>query len=141
MCDNCTSHRELCILRSRVACRICNQSKVRCLFLDGKHKCKDEVVVSEDEELALKKAMVGSSKPLGSKPTVVIPVGPSRTSGPQLSTETVELLRELVDGIQDLSKVAQGLTMTRLILYVVNFILLSTIAQQVAGLSSIFKRF
>jgi hypothetical protein len=90
-------------LDTRVACRICNHHKVRCSFLDGKHKRKDEEVNSEDGEPTPKKAKVA-----GSKPMVVIS-GPSRAAGVQPTTETEELLRQLVEGVRDLTKVTQGL--------------------------------
>jgi hypothetical protein len=62
-------------------------------------------VISEDGELKPKKAKVSVSRPLGSKPTVEILVGPSRIADPQPSAEMAELLPELVSGIRDLSKV------------------------------------
>jgi hypothetical protein len=109
MCDNCKNRKELCILGSRVACQICNQRKVRCSFLDRRHKCKEEEIDSEDEKLTPKKAKVGGSKPLGSRPTVVIS-GSSRVADVERTSETVELLRELVSGVWDLIKVTRGVS-------------------------------
>jgi hypothetical protein len=62
--------------------------------------------ISEDGESKTKKAWVAVSRPPGSKPMVDIP---SRIGGPWQSTETDELLPELVDGVRDLSKVMRGL--------------------------------
>jgi hypothetical protein len=109
MCDNCTNRKELCILGSRVACQICNHRKVQCSFLDRRRKRKNEEIDSKDEEPTPKKAKVGGSKPVGSKPTVVI-LGPSRVADVQPTTETVELLRELVSGVRDFTKVTRGLS-------------------------------
>jgi hypothetical protein len=107
MCNNCTSHKELCIYGSRIACQICNQRKVR--FLDGRQKWKNEEVDSDDEEEPTpKKGKVGGSKPSGTKPTVVIS-GPSQAASKSPVTEMVGLLRELVEGLQDLMKVTWGL--------------------------------
>jgi hypothetical protein len=92
-----------------VACLICQQCKVRCLFLDWKSKRKNEEIDSkEDEELTLKRLKPGVSKPSGPQPTVLIP-GPSQAAK-QLVNEMVVLLRELVEGVRELTKVTGGVS-------------------------------
>jgi hypothetical protein len=108
MCDNCTSRKELCVYGSQVAFQICNHRKVRCSFLDGRWKGKNEEIDSEEEEEPMpKKAKVGGSLPSGSRPTVVIS-GPSQAANKQPVTEMVGLLRELVEGVRELTKVTWG---------------------------------
>jgi hypothetical protein len=107
-CDMCVSRKDLCIYGSQLACLTCNQRKVWCSFLDAKRKHKDEEIDSEeDEELTPKKPRSGPLKLLAVKPTVEI-------SGPSLATsglpiiEMVGLLRELVEGVRELTKVTRG---------------------------------
>jgi hypothetical protein len=106
-CDMCISHKDLCVYGSRTACQTSNQRKVRCLFLDVKRKHKDTEIDSDDEEPTPKKPRDGVSKPSAVKPTVEI-------SGPSLATsgwpvvEMVGLLRELVEGVRELTKVTRG---------------------------------
>jgi hypothetical protein len=63
---------------------------------------------TKDGEPTPEKAKVSGSKPSGPKPTVVIS-GSSRVADMQPTSETVELLWELVSGVRDLTKVTQGL--------------------------------
>jgi hypothetical protein len=56
-----------------------------------------------------KKQKVGGSKPSGSRPTVVIS-GSSSIADAEPTFETVELLWELVSGVQDLIKVTRGVS-------------------------------
>jgi hypothetical protein len=107
MCDMCMSRKDLCVYGSRVACLICQQRKVQCSFLNWKRKRKDEEVNSEEEEEPTpKRPKTGGFKPSGSQPTVVIP-GPSQ-AGTQPVNEMVVLLRELVEGVRELTKVTRG---------------------------------
>jgi hypothetical protein len=119
MCDMCVSRVDLCVYGSRVACLICQQHKVRCLFLNWKWKGKDEEVDSEEEEEpTLKRPKTGGFKPSGLKPsglkpsglqpTVVIP-GPSQ-AGTQPVNEMVVILWELVEGVWELTKVTWGVS-------------------------------
>jgi hypothetical protein len=109
MCDNCTSRKELCIYGSRVACLICQQRKARCSFLDARHKHKNDEVDSEEEkEPTPKKPRSGVSKPSGSIPTVEIS-GSTLAANRSPVIEMVGLLRELVEGVRDLTKVTWGL--------------------------------
>jgi hypothetical protein len=109
MCNNCISQGEYCILGSWIACRACNQHKVRCSFSDGKQKCKGEEIISNDGEPRPKKAKVLVTRLSGSKLMVEILAGPSRIADLQPFSEMVELLQELISGICDLSKVTWGL--------------------------------
>jgi hypothetical protein len=112
----CKSRKDLCIYGSWVACQTCNQRKVRCSFLGGIRKRKNDKIDSEeDEELTPKKTRVGGSKPSGSQPTVEIP-GPSQAAK-QLVNEMVVLLRELVEGVQELTKVTRGVSGLRVQIY------------------------
>jgi hypothetical protein len=109
MCDNCISRKELCVYGSRVACLICQQRKVRCSFLDWRRKRKsDEIDSEEDEEPTPKKSRSGGSKPSGTKPTVEIS-GSTLAANRSPVSEMVGLLRELVEGVRDLTKVTRGL--------------------------------
>jgi hypothetical protein len=110
MCDHCTSRKDLCIYSSRIACQICNQRKVRGSFLDGRWKQKNEEIDSkeEEEEPTPKNAKVGGAKLSGSRPMVMI-LGSSQATNKSPVTEMVGLLRELVEGVQDLTKVSRGL--------------------------------
>jgi hypothetical protein len=105
----CKSRKDLCVYGSRIACQICNQRKVRCSFLGGIRKCKNnEIDSEEDEESTPKKPRVGGSKLSGSQPTVVIP-GPSQAAK-QPVNKMVVLLRELVEGVRELTKVTRGMS-------------------------------
>jgi hypothetical protein len=109
MCDMCVSRRDLCVYGSRVACLICQQRKVQCSFLDWKRKRKnDEINSEEDDEPTPKRPKPGVSKPLGPQPTVLIP-GPSKAVK-QPVNEMVVLLRELVEGVWELTKVTRGIS-------------------------------
>jgi hypothetical protein len=104
----CKSHKELCVYGSRIACQICNQCKVRCSFLDGRRKRKnDEIDSEEDEEPTPKKPRSGVSKPSDIKLTVEIS-GPSLAANGSPVIEMVGLLWELVEGVRDLTKVTRG---------------------------------
>jgi hypothetical protein len=84
---------------------MCQQRKVRCSFLDWKRKRRDNKVDSEeDEEPMPKRPRVAGSKPSGSKPTVEI----SGSTSNSPVTEMVGLLRELVTGVRELTKVTRG---------------------------------
>jgi hypothetical protein len=80
------------------------------VFLFGwEAETKNEEIDSDDEEEPMpKKAKVRGSKPSGTKPTVVIS-WPSQAASKLPVTEMVGLLRELVQGVQDLTKVTRGL--------------------------------
>jgi hypothetical protein len=104
----CKSRKDLCIYSSRIACQICNQCKIRCSFLDGRWKRKNnEIDSKEDEEPTPKKPRSGVSKLLAMKPIVKIS-GPILATNGSLVIEMVGLLRELVEGVQDLMKVTRG---------------------------------
>jgi hypothetical protein len=107
-CDMCKSRKDLCVYGSRVAFQVCKERKVRCSFLDAKRKCKDAEIESDDEEPTPKKPRVGGSKPSGSQPMVVI-LGPSQAAK-QPVNEMVVLLRELVEGVRELTKVTRGMS-------------------------------
>jgi hypothetical protein len=77
--------------------------------LEGRRKRKnDEIDSKEDEEPTRKKPRCGVSKPLGTKPTVEISAS-NLAANRSPVTEMVGLLRELVEGVHDLTKVTQGL--------------------------------
>jgi hypothetical protein len=76
--------------------------------LDVKRKCKDAEIESDDEEPTPKKPRAGVSKPSGSQPMVVIP-GPSQATK-QPVNEMVVLLRELVEGVRELTEVTRGVS-------------------------------
>jgi hypothetical protein len=104
----CVSRKELCVYGSRVACKLCQQRKVRCSFLDWKRKRQNEEIDSEeDEEPTPKKPRTGGSKPSGSKPMVEIS-GSALSSNNSPVSEMVGLLRELVEGVRELTKVTRG---------------------------------
>jgi hypothetical protein len=76
--------------------------------LDAKRKRKDtEIKSDEDEEPTPKKPRSGPLKPLAVRPTVEIP-GPSLATSGLLVIEMVGLLRELVEGVRELTKVTRG---------------------------------
>jgi hypothetical protein len=77
--------------------------------LNGRRKRKNEEIDSkEEEEPTPKKPKVGGSKPSGSRLTVIIS-GTSQAANQSPVSEMVGLLRELVEGVQDLTKVTRGL--------------------------------
>jgi hypothetical protein len=77
--------------------------------LDAKRKRKDEEIDSEeDEEPTPKRPKTGGSKPSGPQPSVVIS-GPS-LAAKQPINEMVGLLRELVEEVQELTKVTRGVS-------------------------------
>jgi hypothetical protein len=109
MCDMCVSHKDLCVYRSWVACLMCQQQKVRCSFLNWKWKHKDEEIDSdEEEEPTSKRPKPRVLKPSGPQQTVLIP-GPSQAAK-QPVNEMVVLLRELVEGVWELTKVTRGVS-------------------------------
>jgi hypothetical protein len=92
-----------------VACKICQQRKVRCSFLDWKRKRQNEEIESEEDEdePTLKRPKTGGFRPSGSKPSVEIS-GSALGVNSSPVTEMVGLLRELVEGVRDLTKVTRG---------------------------------
>jgi hypothetical protein len=107
MCNHCVSRKELCVYGSRTACKMCSQRKVRCSFLDERRKRRNEIDSEEDGEPAPKKPRNEVTRPSGPKPTVDIPV-PLFPPNNSPITEMVGLLRELVEGVRDLTKVTRG---------------------------------
>jgi hypothetical protein len=109
MCESCKSRKELCVYGSRTACQICNQRKVRWLFLDAKRKHKNDEVDSEEEKEPMpKKVKVGGAKPSDSRSMVEIS-GSVQAANRSPVTDMVGLLRELVEGVRDLKQVTRGL--------------------------------
>jgi hypothetical protein len=88
--------------------KICQQWAVRCLFLDWKRKHQNEEIDSEeDEEPTPKKPRNEGSKPSGPEPSVEI-TGLALGVNKSPVTKMVGLLRELVEGVRELTKVTQG---------------------------------
>jgi hypothetical protein len=107
-CDMCKNRKDLCVYGSGTACQVCKERKVRCSFLDVKRKRKDVEINSEDDEEPTPKKLRGAAyKPSAVKPTVEISGSNLATSGSPV-IEMVGLLRELVEGVRELTKVTRG---------------------------------